>query len=39
MLKVVDYIISGDPHLKDLGGYAGIPIVSPADFVVREQIP
>jgi len=33
-----DYIVSGDPHLKDLGSYADIPIVSPADFVVRERI-
>ena len=33
-----DYIISGDPHLKNLGSYADIPILSPADFVIREQI-
>jgi hypothetical protein len=33
-----DYIVSGDPHLKDLESYAGIPILPPADFVAREQI-
>jgi putative PIN family toxin of toxin-antitoxin system len=28
-----DYIVSGDPHLLDLGQYEGIRIVSPAAFV------
>ena len=28
-----DYIVSGDPHLLDLGEYEGIRIVSPAVFV------
>jgi putative PIN family toxin of toxin-antitoxin system len=28
-----DYIVSGDPHLLDLGEYEGIRIVSPAAFV------
>ena len=28
-----DYLISGDPHLKDLGKYEGIEIISPADFL------
>lgn len=27
-----DYIVSGDPHLKDLGSYEGVEIVSPAAF-------
>jgi putative PIN family toxin of toxin-antitoxin system len=34
-----DCIISGDAHLKDLGRYEGIPILSPADFVARYHIP
>ena len=29
-----DYIVSGDPHLTDLGEWAGIAIVTPAQFVV-----
>ncbi|MFQ5796610.1 MAG: putative toxin-antitoxin system toxin component, PIN family [Candidatus Bipolaricaulia bacterium] len=28
----VDYIISGDPHLRDLGAYQGIKILPPAEF-------
>lgn len=34
-----DFIVSGDPHLKNLGNYAGIPILSPSEFVSRERIP
>jgi len=34
-----DCIISGDKHLKDLGQYQGIPILTPADFVTRYNIP
>ena len=34
-----DGIISGDAHLKDLGEYEGIPILTPADFVTRYNIP
>ncbi len=30
-----DCIISGDAHLKDLGEYQGIPILTPADFVTK----
>jgi putative PIN family toxin of toxin-antitoxin system len=30
-----DYIVSGDPHLKDLKQYQGIKIIPPADFVTR----
>ena len=34
-----DYIVSGDEHLKRLGNYQGIPIVTPARFVeILEQI-
>ena len=29
-----DYIISGDAHLQDLGNYRGIPILSPAVFLL-----
>lgn len=29
----VDYLISGDPHLKELEEYQGIKILPPADFV------
>jgi len=29
----VDYLISGDRHLKDLGSYSGIKIISPANFL------
>ncbi|HED04249.1 MAG TPA: putative toxin-antitoxin system toxin component, PIN family [Candidatus Fraserbacteria bacterium] len=28
----VDYIVSGDRHLRDLGAYQGIKILSPAEF-------
>jgi putative PIN family toxin of toxin-antitoxin system len=28
-----DYIVSGDPHLRDLIAYEGITIVSPAEFL------
>ena len=31
-------IISGDKHLKDLGSYEGIPILSPAEFVAQYEI-
>ena len=34
-----DCIISGDAHLKDLGEYEGIPILTPADFVTQYNIP
>ena len=34
-----DCIISGDAHLKDLGEYQGIPILTPADFVTQYNIP
>lgn len=38
-----DYIVSGDPHLTELGIYAGIPILTPAQFLDvlarREQPP
>ncbi|MBA4371888.1 MAG: putative toxin-antitoxin system toxin component, PIN family [Thermodesulfovibrio sp.] len=27
------YIVSGDKHLKELGQYAGIRIISPAEFI------
>ena len=33
-----DGIISGDAHLKDLGQYQGIPILTPADFVTQYNI-
>ena len=33
-----DCIISGDAHLKDLGEYQGIPILTPADFVTHYNI-
>jgi putative PIN family toxin of toxin-antitoxin system len=29
-----DFIISGDAHLQDLGNYSGIPILSPAVFLL-----
>lgn len=35
----VDYIISGDPHLKDLGTYRGISILPPADFLTADTSP
>lgn len=34
-----DCIIAGDKHLKDLGTYQNIPILSPAEFVGTYQIP
>lgn len=38
-----DYIVSGDPHLTELEIYAGIPILTPAQFLDvlarREQPP
>jgi len=30
------YVVSGDRHLLDLGKYAGIPILTIRDFLVRE---
>jgi uncharacterized protein len=27
------YIVSGDKHLKELRQYAGVPIISPAEFI------
>ena len=30
-----DYIVSGDPHLLDLGEYLGVKIVSPRELVVH----
>ena len=30
------YVVSGDHHLLDLGGYAGIPILTVRDFFVKE---
>lgn len=30
-----DFIISGDKHLKNIGSFRGIPIVSPAEFLER----
>jgi hypothetical protein len=29
----VDYVVTGDRHLLDIGGHEGIPIVTPARFV------
>lgn len=29
----VDYIVSGDRHLRNLGSYRGIKIISPSEFV------
>lgn len=34
-----DCIISGDKHLKKLGTYQDIPILSPAEFVTQHKIP
>lgn len=34
-----DCIISGDKHLKALGSYQGIPILSPVEFVTQYNIP
>jgi hypothetical protein len=28
-----DYVVSGDQHLRQLGSYRGIPIISPAQFL------
>ncbi len=36
LVSSAKYIVSGDKHLLALGGYAGIDIVKPADFVRRE---
>ena len=33
-----DCIISGDRHLKDLGSYQDIPILSPSEFITRYSI-
>jgi len=33
-----DCIISGDNHLKKLGTYQGIPILSPTEFVTQHKI-
>jgi len=30
-----DCLVTGDPHLLKLGSYKGIPILSPADFLIR----
>jgi len=30
-----DCLVTGDPHLLNLGSYKGIPILSPADFLNR----
>lgn len=35
----VDYIVSGDPHLKDLGEFRGIDILSPVDFLNAADSP
>lgn len=32
-----DYIISGDRHLKNLGTYQNIPILSPSEFVKQQH--
>jgi len=32
-----DYVVSGDPHLIDLGSFEGIPILTPAAFVERLE--
>jgi uncharacterized protein len=32
-----DYIVSGDSHLKDLGSYAGIQILTPAAFLLMLE--
>jgi len=34
-----DCIISGDRHLKTLGSYQGIPILTPEAFVTQYKIP
>jgi len=34
-----DCIISGDRHLKNLGSYENVPILSPSEFVARYNIP
>lgn len=36
---LADCIISGDSHLKNLGRYEDIPILSPAEFVDQYHIP
>ena len=36
MEGIADFIVSGDTrHLQPLGSFEGIPILSPADFIVR----
>lgn len=35
----VDFIVSGDPHLKELRIFEGIPILSPKDFLVGHPAP
>jgi predicted nucleic acid-binding protein len=34
-----DCIVSGDRHLKNLGPYENIPILSPSEFITRYNIP
>ncbi|MFB6228592.1 MAG: putative toxin-antitoxin system toxin component, PIN family [Halobacteriales archaeon] len=34
-----DYLVSGDPHLTDLGEFRGTPIVSPAAFLQAGDTP
>ena len=36
---IADCIVSGDAHLKNLGQYQGIPILSPAEFADQYRIP
>lgn len=31
----VDCVVSGDPHLLDIGSHRGIPILTPREFVLR----
>lgn len=33
-----NFILSGDTHLKKLGTYQDIPILSPAEFVVQHKL-
>jgi predicted nucleic acid-binding protein len=35
-----DYIVSGDRHLRKLGAYQGIPIVTPTQFltILADQV-
>jgi putative PIN family toxin of toxin-antitoxin system len=32
-----DCVVTGDPHLLDLGAYQGIPIITPREFLERLQ--